>query len=162
MSATEMFVEFPGSITAANRQRTAKLAIRCNKYDVWEIGFAKSNSSKTKMKWFPLEDMEVLIGGMLEFQGELAAKLAEAKAGIAAGYVISDDGHLVVPPPPEAVVVEEPKASEPKASKVFSLGSVAAVPAATVPAAVTPPPPPPAAKTLAERLADRRSALSIR
>lgn len=95
--STDMFITFPGSFTDTNRQRTAKLELRWY-YGKMQVGFYKSDSAKSKAKWFDVEDIEVLMGGLLQNQEELSELIKLGTEAVAKGYTI-ENGKLVKPEP---------------------------------------------------------------
>lgn len=157
--STDMFITFPGSFTDTNRQRTAKLELRWY-YGKMQVGFYKSDSAKSKAKWFDVEDIEVLMGGLLQHQEELVELIKLGTEAVAAGYTI-EDGKLVKP---TVEAKPEPEA-KPKRVSGFSLSSVetSAETVAEAPAKIVPPPAPPAAPSMSlkERMAAQRQRMGL-
>ena len=146
-----MKISFPGSITQAGKQRTASWELR-HSFGKVQMGFAKSDSAKTKTKWFDLEEVEVIMGSLLENQTELASMIDLAKQGLELGMVIVD-GELVDPKPePKKEEPVKEKAEEPKA-KTFSLSGGSTPPPTKKVSTVAKAP----SKSRSEKIAELRS-----
>ena len=128
-------IEFPGSATAGNRTRTASLELRSVGQKI-QVGFRKSQNKATKVKFFDIEDVEVLMTALMEHQGELAEMIGLATEAVAKGMTIKD-GEIVAPK-------EEPKPAPTPAPapKRFSLSTPAPTPTPTPAPAPAPAPAP--------------------
>jgi len=141
MSKLTTAVSFDGSTTPAGNTRPAALIVKVDHGNV-KIGFNANTDYKTKVKWFKIEDIEVLMGALMDHQPELMEKIQLAKEAVAAGLVIEANGDIVDPKP------EAPKPAPKPAPKVapkrFSLSSVETKTEAVAeaPAPIVPPAPP--------------------